>query len=268
MNMKLQHIFLFLCMGTSIMSHNLIGMAAVEKVFTKLSVFQQKPYSEASKTTLGSYAFCSKSIDFLRNQIHMEVEPDADPLIFVRSSYQEVSEFLQELSFNSKAYILEFDCSKSDTLDIFEQNKLMHQLFEQASQLYDETNEPVIIHCHHLEGGLVQGEYNLGLHHEYDKFMNGDKNIILISSTETSGEHLRDDFLNRHCGLFTIENKTACQLGAQARLDAHNHQVKMYNYGAQAMSALVVAGGTVGSVVLLLAIKKKLQTNQIGGEDE
>jgi hypothetical protein len=267
--MKLQQLFFFLCMGTLVMSHNLIGMAAVEKVFQKISIFQQRPYlEEASKTTLSSYAYSSKNIDFLRKQIHMKVEPDADPLLFVESSYQAVSEFLQELSQNSKAHILEFDCSKSDTLDISEQNKEVQQLFEQASRLYDETHEPVIIHFHHLEGGLIQGEHNLGLHHEYDKFMNGDKNIILISSTETSGEQLRDDFLDRHCGLFTIENKTACGLGTQARLDAYNQQVKRYNYGVQAMGALVVAGGIVGSVVLLLVLKKKLQSNRIGWNDE
>ena len=264
MNMKLQQVFFVLCLGISIVSHNLIGMAAVEKVFKKMSVFQQKPYCETHKTTLDSYTYCSTIIDFLRKQIHIKVEPDADPVMFVGSSYQEVSEFLQELSHNSKAHILEFDCSKHDTWDIYDENQLMNQFFEQASQLYDETHEPVIIHSHHLEGGLTQGEHNLGLHHTYDEFVNRGKNIILFSSTETSGGQLRDDFLNRHCGLFTIENKTVCRLGIQE----FNHQIKMYNYGVQVMNTLVLAGGVVGSIVLLLAIKKKLQSNKIGWENE
>ncbi len=269
--MKSQQIFFFLYMGTLVINHNLIGMAAVEKAFAKLSVFQQKPYHEQPPIKrLHSYAYCSKIVDLFCKQLHNQTPPgDAGPFMFVSTSYQEVSAFLQELSHNSKAHILEFDCSKSDTLSVFEQNQLVHQLFEQASQIYDTTNEPVIIHFHHLEGGLTEGPAGtqfIGLHYEYDTLVNGDKNIILVSSTETLGEQLIRDFLDRHCITYIVKNKVVYEFGAQALFDAYNHQVKMYNYRAQAMNALVVAGGVVGSIVLLLVIKKKLQSSQVDEE--
>jgi hypothetical protein len=253
--MTLRQALMIVCIGT--FAHGYIhSMAVVEKVFKAISVIQPKPDHQIFElAAIGSHSCCDAHMAYLYKELHKTHRPSHFvAYLFVQSSYEDVSLFLQELTKDTTATILEFDCSKSDSA--CEQNKRMRQTFKQAYQLYDETKEPVIVYCHNLEGGCMPDRPSALWNFEYDDIDNGDRRIILVSSTETPGWQLLDTFIDRHLGAAVIKDKKVYNLFDYMSFDYRTRKVQIYNAVAHAINAAIIGGVAVSSIIFVLAAYK------------
>lgn len=253
--MTLRQALMIVCIST-FSCENVHCMAVVAKAFKAMSVIEQKPeYEFPVRRTIGSFSCYDGSMALLFSKLHSRrLYHFPPPYLFLNSSYKDVSLFIQELVQDTSAFVMEFDCSKNwNTISLYERNEDMKRVFKRAASLYEQTHKPVIIHCYNLEGGLARGEQNLSWNFESDQIE--DKNIILFSSTETSGELLHSHFLQMNCQRYTIQDKKVYALMDYNSLQL-NLRIKMYNYAAHAINVAIIGGLAVSSVMYLVATYK------------